>query len=258
MGEATGNNLKENPNAARWGMSDVPDLPKMPERKNDNAEQIGELSREKEQKTEELREEISDIFHPPQEFTPEKPSQPEVVPTEKVNKPASPVLQTLKRVATATGGTVLLGASAVSIAFAPMAIPLAIPAAVVAADAIMHSIRGVNGSMFQVDRKNRIKQRFNPLPLLFKHHGEDSEEVFEDETKKLFEGLKSNETYTTHSHIMTYALLRKAQSEGRITELTKKENGESRLFFENLATRNWKAIRSGKKHKMYDISFKMV
>ena len=167
--------------------------------------------------------------------------------------------QVLKRTAVATGSTALVAASVSAMVLAPFSIPLTFPVAVLAADSIVYNINGVNGSMFEVNRKNRIKQRLNPFPILFKHHGENSSEIFKEETKKLFDGLKPGETYTTKSHIMTYAMLRNAQMEGRITDLTQeKTNKKSRLFLENIVTGNWKAIRSGKKHEMYNISFKVV
>ena len=240
-------------------MEDAPELqktPKAPEPERNAAEEVGESSQEA---FIDARENVLASFPAknPSESAPD--IAPPANPSPDSETPKShPVLQTIKRAATATGGTAMIGAATVAAAFAPATIPLAIPAAVVAADAVIHSIRGVNGSMFQVNRKNRITQRLNPLSVLFKHRGQKPAEIFEEETKKLFGGLKSGETYNTHSQAMTYAFLRRAQKQGMITDLTAEKNGTSRLILENLVTGNWKALRSGKKHDMYDISFKMV
>lgn len=259
MGESAGEKLR-GPNADVWNMEDAPELRKeaqnSPEAAKIAAEKSGEDSQENPDiarenvlasfPTKNLSESAPDIAPPAnQSPAPETPK-------------SHPILQTIKRVATATGGTAAITAAAVTASLVPATIPLAIPAAIIAADAVVHSIRGVNGSMFEVNRKNRITQRLNPLSVLFKHRGQKPAEIFEEETKKLFGGLKPGETYNTHSQAMTYAFLRRAQKQGMITDLTAEKNGTSRLILENLVTGNWKALRSGKKHDMYDISFKMV
>ena len=255
MSEFTGEKPKS-PNADIWNMENAP---KLETSSNPEAEKnIAETGEDKEAIVA-ARENVLASF-PDKEFS---KSTTEVVPSvssslvQEAPKP-HPVLQTIKRAATATGGVTLIGAATVAATLAPASIPLAIPAAIIAADAVVHSIRGVNGSKFQVNRKNRITQRLNPLSVLFKHRGQKPAEIFEEETKKLFGGLKPGETYNTHSQAMTYAFLRRAQKQGLITDLTAEKNGTSRLILENLVTGNWKALRSGKKHDMYDVSFKMV
>lgn len=163
------------------------------------------------------------------------------------------------RTAVAAGSTALLVASTSATILFPVAAPLTLPVALCAADSIFYNINGVNGSMFKVNHKNHITQRINPLPVLLRHRGESSAEIFNKETRKLFEGLKRGETYSTRSHAATYALLRNAQKEGLISDLSREETGKkSRLLLENIVTGNWKAIRDGKKHNMYNISFKVL
>ena len=263
MGEKAGELQHESRDDSRWDMSEVAPFHHEDDSgmvKAENAERDPSLVRqEKEEEINDAREKVEEVF--------EKMAKPEVVSAEQpviheaqrngVQKKT--VGEIFKRTAIVTGNTAIVVGAASVIALAPASIPLAVPIAAMAADSIVYNMTGVNGSMFEVNRKNRIKQRMNPLPVLLKHRGQSSAEIFQEETRKLFDGLKPGETYNTRSHSMTFALLRKAQSEGRITDLTREKTGKkTRMFLENLVTGNWKAIRSGKKHDMYDISFKVI
>ena len=246
----------------RWDMSEVKPF----RQENDsgkNNEKLekdpSQLKLEKEEKLQEAREQVENVYR--KITTVEaKPAVQAPVPTpERRPVRKNTVGQVLKKTVAVTGSTAVVMGAAAAMIFAPPSIPLALPVALAAADSVIHSIAGVNGSMFRVDSKNMIKQRINPLPVLLRYRGKSSTEIFNEETRRLFDGLKPGETYNTKSHSMTYALLRIAEKEGRIEDLTREKTGKkSRLFLENIVTGNWKAIRSGKKHDIYNISFKVV
>ena len=248
---------------SRWDMSEVAPFHHEDDSgmvKVEDAERDPSLARqEKEEEINDARGKVEEVF--------KKMTKPEIVLAEqpvmrkeqKNDSQKKTVGEMIKRAAIVTGNTAIVIGAASAMVFVPASIPLAVPIAVMAADSIVHNMTGVNGSMFEVSRKNRIKQRMNPLPVLLKHRGQSSAEIFQEETRKLFDGLKPGETYSTQSHSMTFALLRKAQNEGRVTDLTREKTGKkTRMFLENLVTGNWKAIRSGKKHDIYDISFKVI
>lgn len=261
MNKDTGESQRESHEDSRWDMSEVEPFHQESDR-GDNTENLEKdpsiKQQEKEEALKEARERVKDVYP--------KMASIENTPDTKVLSSRPQIIhrkvtagQVLKRTAVGTGSTALLVASASAMIFAPPSIPLALPVALCAADSVIYNIRGVNGSMFRVNPGNRIMQRINPFPVLLRHRGESSSEIFKDETKRLFEGLKPGETYTTRSHSMTYALLRNAQKEGLITDLNRENTGKkSRLFLENIVTGNWKAIKSGKKHDIYNIQFKVV
>lgn len=216
-------------------------------------------SQEKETEINKARERVESAYDNMRPSLTELPNNspmsiPEATPPVRQN----PVARVLKRAAAVTGNAALTLASATTLAFSPAFIPLAIPAMGFAIESIIHNIRGINGSMFEVSKSNRISQRVNPFPSLIKYRGETSTEIFDQEIEKLFEGLTPGETYTTRSHIVTYHRLRMAQAAGRITDLKREKSGNSRLILECIATGNWKQIRRGKKYDMYDISFKVT
>ena len=253
----------ETDNSARWDMSEVAPLQTTSEEDGREVpeEDVASGKQEKETAIHEARKKIENVYESMQATEPatgaeSQPISPYTVEAQSSIKPK--VGQVLKRTATVAGSTVMIGAFSIAMIAAPVVVPLVLPAAVFAADSVIYNIRGVNGSMFEVNRKHQIKQRLNPFPVLMKHRGKSSSEIFREETEKLFDGLQPGEIYSTKSHAMTYALLRKAQNEGRITDLSREKSGKSRLLLENIVTGNWQAIRSGKKHDMYKISFKVV
>lgn len=260
MSKNIGEFSHESQDDSRWDMGEVAPFggEKDSGDATENLERDPSLSRqEKSAELDEARERVEETYHKnaPLETAPTIKEAPAPQITHRENS----VSQALKHGAVATGSLALTFASVGAMCLIPATIPLLAPAALLAADSVEYNINGVNGSMFKVDHKNHIAQRLNPLPNLIKYHGKTSSEIFEAETTKLFEGLKPGETYNTRSHSLTYMMLRKAQSRGLITDLTKEETGKkSRLFLENIVTRNWKALRSGKKHDIYNISFKVV
>ncbi len=261
MNKNIGESHHESQDDSRWNMSEVAPF----RQENDSGQNTENLERdpslvqqEKAKELHEARKQVEDAYckMAPTEIVPTTPLS-----TPTLEQPASSrnsVGQVLKRTAIATGSLALSVASVSAMVLAPVSVPLLFPAAVLAADSILYNIRGVNGSMFEVNRKNKITQRINPLPVLMKYRGKDSAEIFKEETTKLFDGLKSGETYSTRSHAVTYSMLRLAQREGKITDLNREKSGESRLILENIVTGNWKALKNNKKHDMYNISFKMV
>ena len=262
MGETVRESQHESLDDSRWDMSEVKPFRQeaVSEITNETAEKDPSLAKnEKDVEVNEAREQVKEVFEKMNVAENVPVEQPQVLEPQSQPVQKNTAGQVLKKAAVITGSTGLVLASSAAIVFAPASIPLVVPVAVMAADSIVYNMTGVNGSMFEISRNNRIKQRLNPLPVLLKHRGQNSAEIFQEETRKLFDGLKSGETYNTRSHSMTYALLRKAQSEGRITDLTREKTGKkTRMFLENLVTGNWKAIRSGKKHDMYEISFKVI
>ncbi len=260
MSKNIGEFSHESQDDSRWDMGEVTPFggEKDSGDATENLERDPSLSRqEKSAELDEARERVEETYHKnaPLETTPTIKEAPALQITHRENS----VSQALKHGAVATGSLALSFASVGTMCLIPATIPLLAPALLLAADSVVYNINGVNGSMFKVDHKNHITQRLNFLPNLIKYHGKTSSEIFEAETTKLFEGLKPGETYNTRSHALTCRMLREAQSRGLITDLTKEETGKkSRLFLENIVTRNWKAIRSGKKRDMYNISFKVV
>ena len=264
-GEKIVESQHESDGSLRWDMSEV--APSHHEddsngTKTENAEIDPSLARrEKEEDIHNAREQVKEVFEKMAAKDETIVERSQSQPPEIQKKPIQEYTfgQVIKKTAVVTGNVALVVGAASAIVLAPVSIPLAVPLAVMAADSIVYNMTGVNGSMFEVDGKNRIKQRLNPLPVLLKHRGQNSSEIFQEETRKLFDGLKPGETYNTRSHSMTYALLRRAQSGGRSTALSRENTGKkTRMFLENLVTGNWKAIKSGRKHDMYDISFKVV
>lgn len=258
MSKNIGEFSHESQDDSRWDMGEVTPFGGEKDSGNatENLERDPSLSKqEKSAELDEARERVEEAYH---KNAPLAPTIKEA-PASRITHRENSVSQALKHGAVATGSLALTFASVGAMCFIPATIPLLAPAALLAADSVEYNINGVNGSMFKVDHKNHIAQRLNPLPNLIKYHGKTSSKIFEAETTKLFEGLKPGETYNTRSHSLTYMMLRKAQSRGLITDLTKEETGKkSRLFLENIVTRNWKALRSGKKHDIYNISFKVV
>lgn len=229
------------------------------EAENNSAENSAEKNAEnaKEKKVEDIREEIQQIYKQKQEIAPrlEESSQ-EFLPATKTPKSENKILKAAK----ATAGVSIAGVSAIGLALAPVLLPAAIPLMLVGADMALHAVRGVNGSMFQVNHNHKIYQRLNPIPVLMKHRGESSGQIFQSEVEKLFDGLESGVEYSTKSQAMTALLLKRAADDGRISDFKKEPAGESRLLLEQLGTGNlkgfWDGVR-GKKHRMYNILFKV-
>ena len=211
---------------------------------------------ERQEEIEKAKEAVLEAFKTNDSFQEVAPANLEPVSSEKRQKMT--VWQTVGKVTRAAGhGTLMAGACA-GVVIAPYLAPVLLPVAFLAAGSMIHSIRGVNGSMFEVGKNNKITQTANPIPTLVKYHGESSLEIFKKEAEKLFNGLTPGETYSTRSHAVTYGSLKELQKEGRIANLQREKDGESRLLLANLATGNFKAIFKNKKHDMYKITFEVV
>lgn len=248
-------NSEPSSTAEQWERlgEEAPSFAESYENESNTAEQSGE--QDDQEKIIKARAAVMELFNKPDtaEAAAATAEQPVIVSAPEPKKKSA--LNTVGRAAKATGHGLLMTAACGGIAFAPYLAPVLLPVAILEGGSMKHNVNGVNGSMFEVDHKGKITQNVNPIPALIRNRGKSQSEIFVDEAQKLFDGLEPGKTYSTRSHAITYKMLQKMQSEGKIENLTCEEDGTSRLIMESLATKNFKSILKGKKRKMFKISF---
>ena len=176
----------------------------------------------------------------------------------------------VKRVVSTLIHTLELAICAIAIVLSSnVVIPIvAFLAALIPASKLKDDLVGnqVKNSIFSVSSNGKIEQNSLAKPLrMIKLFGkEDKLEEFRKEALNMF--LELNKTnkkgevieYKTKSHILTYRLLNDLKKAGFIENLKKEDAGQSRLIMESIGLGNFKKIFSGKKTKMFNITFNLT